>query len=529
MNAFVTSPVTSSENLAITNYPCTGVRLYAQPLVLVHGWGMDSQIWGELPEQLRQFADVMTLDLPGFSQSPTLEHYSETNLHQWMAELLPERCYLIGLSLGGMLCSGFAARYPQSVAGLITLSSNIHFVATEANSAALDNQQYLGFLQAYKDDPQNCLKRFSGLQAQGDQQQRQLIRQLRGMQVTLDSHSGAQLLKLLGEIDNQLSLSELDRPTLAILGEGDALVPSASAVKITELNGKIEISLINGAGHLPHLTQPGTVLEQIKNFLDHQLYALDKAKVADSFGRAAHKYDRAALLQHQVGEEMIAGLTANPELKKLIDLGCGTGYHCGHLQAKFSSAQVTGVDLSPAMLAYAASRHPEGHWLCGDAEDLPLDDHSQELIFSNFALQWCSDLPRLCGELLRVLKPGGQLCFAVPGPQTLSELRGAWQQVDAEVHVNRFYSLADWQVALEQAGFSQVELRSDNQVQRHSSVRELLMELKNVGAHNNNAGKQNTLTGKQHLQALYAAYEDYRQADGTIPATWEIIRARATA
>jgi malonyl-CoA O-methyltransferase len=55
------------------------------------------------------------------------------------------------------------------------------------------------------------------------------------------------------------------------------------------------------------------------------------------------------------------------------------------------------------------------------------------------------------------------------------------------------------------------------------------MELKNVGAHNINAGKQNTLTGKQHLQALYAAYEDYRQADGTVPATWEIIRARGIA
>jgi len=529
MNAFVTSPARSSENRALTHYPCDGVRLYAQPLVLVHGWGADSQIWAELPQQLRQFADVMTVDLPGFAQSPALEHYSETALHQWMAELLPERCYLMGLSLGGMLCSGFAARYPQSVAGLITLSSNIQFVATEANSAALDSQQYLEFLEAYNDDPKSCLKRFAGLQAQGDQQQRQLIRQLRGMRVELDSDSGAQLLQLLGEIDNQLSLSQIGCPTLAILGQGDALVPSVSADKIAGLNSKIEIALIKGAGHLPHLTQPEIVLEQIKCFLAYHLYALDKAKVADSFGRAAHKYDRAALLQHQVGEEMIAGLTANPELEKLIDLGCGTGYHCGHLQTQFPSAQVTGVDLSPAMLAYAASRYPEGHWLCGDAEDLPLEDHSQELIFSNFALQWCSDLPRLCGELLRVLKPAGQLCFAVPGPQTLFELRGAWQQVDAEIHVNRFYSLADWQVALEQAGFSQIELHSDNRVQRHSSVRELLMELKNVGAHNNNAGKQNTLTGKQHLQALYAAYEDYRQGDGTIPATWEIIRVRAIA
>jgi len=531
MNAFVTSPAASAENLALTHYPCTGVRLYGQPLVLVHGWGMDSQIWAELPQQLSQFADVITLDLPGFAQSPTLEYYSEADLHQWMAELLPERCYLIGLSLGGMLCGGFAARYPQSVAGLITLSSNIHFVASEANSAALGSQQYLEFIDAYKADPESCLKRFAGLQAQGDQHQRQLIRQLRSMQVALDldSHSGAQLLKLLGEIDNQLSLSQLGCPTLAILGECDTLVPVVSADKIARLNSKIEIAVIQCAGHLPHLTQPGTIFEQIKGFLERQLYALDKARVADSFGRAAHKYDRAAQLQHQVGKAMIADLAANPELKKLIDLGCGTGYHCTHLQSQFPSAQVTGVDLSPAMLAYAASRHPEGHWLCGDAEDLPLADHSQELIFSNFALQWCSDLPRLCGELLRVLKPGGQLCFAVPGPQTLAELRIAWQQVDAEIHVNRFYSLADWQVALEQAGFSQIELHSDSQVQQHSSVRELLMELKNVGAHNNNAGKQNTLTGKQHLQKLYAAYEDYRQADGTIPATWEIIRVRAMA
>jgi malonyl-CoA O-methyltransferase len=529
MNGLATSLPGCSENLATTTYPCTGLRLYAQPLVLIHGWGMDSQIWAELPRQLSQFADVITLDLPGFAQSPVLESYSETDLHQWMAQLLPECCYLIGLSLGGMLSCGFAARYPQRVAGLICLSSNSRFVVSDTHSAALDNQQYLGFLKAYGDDRDNCLKRFSGLQAQGDIQQRQLIRQLRGMQVVLNTDSGSQLLVLLGEIDNHEALTQLSCPTLTILGQGDVLVPVASADQIAGSNTQIDIAVIKGAGHLPHLTQRDIIVEKIKHFLDLQLYALDKAKVADSFGRAAHKYDRAAVLQHQVGEQLIAGLAPNPELAKLIDLGCGTGYHWAQLQAAFPNARVTGVDLSPAMLAYAASRHPAGHWLCGDAEDLPLEDQSQDLILSNFALQWCSDLPRLCGELFRVLKPGGQLCFAVPGPQTLSELRSAWQQVDAEVHVNRFYALGDWQVALEQAGFSQVELQNDNQVQQHSSVRELLMELKNVGAHNNNAGKQNTLTGKQHLQALYGAYENYRQADGTIPATWEIIRARATA
>ena len=54
-------------------------------------------------------------------------------------------------------------------------------------------------------------------------------------------------------------------------------------------------------------------------------------------------------------------------------------------------------------------------------------------------------------------------------------------------------------------------------------MRDLLLELKNVGAHNNNAGKPLAITGKQRLKALYNAYENYRLPNGELPATWEII------
>ena len=94
----------------LTAYPCAGVRLYAEPILLVHGWGIDSQIWQTLPQQLSQFADVLTLDLPGFGQSLPLEDYSQASLIRWMAEVLPERCYLLGLSLGRMLSCAFAAQ-----------------------------------------------------------------------------------------------------------------------------------------------------------------------------------------------------------------------------------------------------------------------------------------------------------------------------------------------------------------------------------------------------------------------------------
>ncbi|MGB1868604.1 MAG: hypothetical protein ACPHLL_04890, partial [Porticoccaceae bacterium] len=64
---------------------------------------------------------------------------------------------------------------------------------------------------------------------------------------------------------------------------------------------------------------------------------------------------------------------------------------------------------------------------------------------------------------------------------------------------------------------------SEPLVERHQSVRELLLELKDVGAQNNNAGKSAKITGKQRLKALYNAYEMYRLPSGELPATWEII------
>ena len=103
------------------------------------------------------------------------------------------------------------------------------------------------------------------------------------------------------------------------------------------------------------------------------------------------------------------------------------------------------------------------------------------------------------------------------------ELRAAWAEVDDGVHVNRFASLQQWQTAFTEAGFNTVNLQSSAVTEQHQSVRELLLELKNVGAHNNNAGKANHLTGKRQLKALYNAYEQFRLPDGTLPATWEII------
>ena len=492
-----------------------------QPIVMIHGWGTDSQIWQSLPERLSanrgQDSEIQTLDLPGFGNTPGLDDYSEASLINWMAKHLPSKCYLIGLSLGGMLCRAFAAQHPERVAGLITISSNLKFVANEQYPHAMARDDFDGFLSSWAENSQTCLKRFTGLLAQGDTQQRPLIRQLRSIDSTIDSVAGGGLLQLLGSLNNQPHMAQIQCPSLNIFGESDALVPVAAAANIEHSH------IISGAGHLPHLTAADQLIDVLDNFFESQSYRLDKQKVAESFGRAAQRYDAVAQLQHRMGEQLLNSIPNNQAPANILDLGCGTGYHSVQLQDRFPQSQVTGVDISPGMLAYAAAQYPDCTWLCSDAEQMDLAAGSQQLIFSNFALQWCDDLARLAAELHRVLAAEGQLYLVVPGPQTLLELREAWAQVDEGIHVNRFASLQEWQAALTDAGFDEVKLESDLVTEQHQSVRELLLELKNVGAHNNNAGKANHLTGKQQLKALYNAYENYRLPDGTIPATWEII------
>jgi malonyl-CoA O-methyltransferase len=58
-------------------------------------------------------------------------------------------------------------------------------------------------------------------------------------------------------------------------------------------------------------------------------------------------------------------------------------------------------------------------------------------------------------------------------------------------------------------------------------VKDLLWNLKTVGATNHNSGKSKHLTGKKHIISLHQTYEQFKTRQGTFPATWDIIFGHA--
>lgn len=249
--------------------------------------------------------------------------------------------------------------------------------------------------------------------------------------------------------------------------------------------------------------------------------SFDKRLVAGSFSRAAGSYDSVAVLQRRVGNELMA---QQPEgwCGRLMDLGSGTGYFSLPL-AQQAGTQVLAVDLAQGMLEFARQQrpHPDIDYLCADAEQLPLAEASIDGLFSSLAIQWCLSPTQLFAELARVLKPGAAALIATLGPNTLHELRQAWAAVDDYEHVNRFEPLDVIQEALS-PGFRINQFKQQDIVLQYDQLKQLTDELKGLGAHNLNSGRQHSLSGRARVRAFKAAYEALRDAEGKIPATYEV-------
>ena len=100
----------------------------------------------------------------------------------------------------------------------------------------------------------------------------------------------------------------------------------------------------------------------------------------------------------------------------LLDLGCGEGYYSQVLLEKLPEATLYGIDISKAAIRRAAKSCRQGDFAVASAFDIPLADHSLDLVCSVFA-------PADTGQLQRVLQPGGAYLKVIPGPEHLQELR----------------------------------------------------------------------------------------------------------
>ncbi|HET6986279.1 MAG TPA: class I SAM-dependent methyltransferase [Kribbella sp.] len=119
---------------------------------------------------------------------------------------------------------------------------------------------------------------------------------------------------------------------------------------------------------------------------------------------------------YEVGSRLVRAMALRAG-DDVLDVACGTGN--ATLPAATTGARVTGLDLTPAMLAKARERAPGLgiEWVEGDAEDLPFPDSDFDVVLSTFGCMFAPRHEMVADEIARVLRPGGRLGLCTWTPE----------------------------------------------------------------------------------------------------------------
>ena len=144
----------------------------------------------------------------------------------------------------------------------------------------------------------------------------------------------------------------------------------------------------------------------------------------EAFDERASRYESGWLgrLHHQIADRAVdLALACAPAPRRVLDVGCGTGYVLRQLAGRLPAAtELAGIDPAPGMVRVARDSARDGRlrFLIGAAEQLPAPDATFNLVLSTTSFDhWRDQLAGLT-ECARVIAPGGHL--------VLTDLFSAW-------------------------------------------------------------------------------------------------------
>ena len=163
-------------------------------------------------------------------------------------------------------------------------------------------------------------------------------------------------------------------------------------------------------------------------------------------------------------------------------------------------------------------------------EALPFSPESLDLVVSALAFQFVNDLPGVLAQIRRALRPDGLLLAAMVGGDSLTELRQAFAEAEAECEggvsprVAPLADLRDVGALLQRAGFALSVTDVDSLVVRYDNAFALMADLRRMGATNVMIERRRTPTRIATMMRMSEIYaRRFSDPDGRIRATFDVI------
>ncbi|MFC4770041.1 alpha/beta fold hydrolase [Effusibacillus consociatus] len=265
--------------------PINGILAYYQlcgdrtksldTIVMIHGWALDSTVWGDLIGLLETHFFVMMYDLRAHGKSGTGEETITwellcNDLYQLTERLGLKRVHLLAFGYGTHLATKYTLQYPDRVQSLILLSlpymspNHVHFHLSQHVFPAMKETMESGnkhFLRQYKE----LLKGYTTLEADHP-----LL--LHYFRVALNSpmHHFAHLLQLTLNSTLLTELSQIQCPVMIMTGELNATSPSGLFNASSFLLKYPTLITIPNASFLLFLEQPQETAKWIHTFISQK-------------------------------------------------------------------------------------------------------------------------------------------------------------------------------------------------------------------------------------------------------------------
>ncbi len=245
--------------------------------------------------------------------------------------------------------------------------------------------------------------------------------------------------------------------------------------------------------------------------------------------RAAPGFGAADFLKRRVADDLVERLDGiNRRFGVTLDLGARDGTFGRALSESPAAAKVDLLiqsDLSARMMANAG-----GARVVLDEERLPFAPASLNLIVSSLGLHWVNDLVGALIQMRLALAPDGLFIGPMLGGATLTELRRSLLAAETEIsggagpRVSPFADAPDGGALLQRAGFALPVVDTETVTVRYDHPLKLLADVRAMGETSVLFDRPRSPLSRAVLDRACEIYQnDYGEADGRVPATFEIL------
>ncbi|WP_299489934.1 pimeloyl-ACP methyl ester esterase BioH [uncultured Shewanella sp.] len=249
-------------------------------IVMLHGWGMNSAVFMPLQQGFSQYR-VHYVDLPGFGFSPSING----SIDDWVdaiIDIVPDNSIWCGWSLGGLIASRAALRYPHKIKALLTIASSPYFMEqdksiigdtkknTDISWPGMAPQVLEQFHHALSLNLTRTINQFLSIQAMGSQHAKNDIKQLKSLiseRPAPQINALTQGLNILARTDLREDINQINQPWLRIWGRLDGLVPQIIHTLMPQKKSITDIVLPK-ASHAPFISHPKDFLDAVHHWLN---------------------------------------------------------------------------------------------------------------------------------------------------------------------------------------------------------------------------------------------------------------------